>query len=344
MLNKVSTIFNILELRLRAASQSFRQMIPFPRNSLYKEIRYFESSAKSRQDLVAIYGNFGEYAIVIQGPLNKKSKDLFESIERYFSLYPGIQIVLSTWSFSGNRKVEIVLKNTKEKHPRTFHILESAQISNSGISNINSQIHTTYAGLQLCRTLGVRYVLKTRTDQSLNDPKFLLKLERAYRNRLEDIGRKPIILSSKNSFLFRPYSLSDMLQFSDLDTLLFFWGIDFDSRESLGDLLTTPKTLSEWSKHRLAEVYLICNYLEAKGEVLDFTLKHYHECLIKYFAIVDSDSLGHYWAKYSIRTNGEIRLYFPYPKYEISEFDYNQIREGKESYSPYEDKIKLFWE
>lgn len=343
MQNRLSVLVEFSNLKFTSGIQAIRQALSFPRGSTHREIRYFDSENLMTNAHFTADRNYTEFSIVIQGPINEKAKNLFRDIDRYFSLYPGIHIVLSTWALPLDKKLDAELSAMQEKYPETLHILRADQLGNSGISNVNSQIYTTRKGLEFSKTLGSRFVIKSRTDQSLNNPKFLLKLERKYLHRCMETSQKPIVLSSKNSFLFRPYSFSDMLQFSDIDTLLSFWSLDFDSRSSLKDVPAFPSTLADWSKNRFAEVFLSSTYLESLGESLDFTLKHYHECLVKYFVIIDADSIGHYWTKYSIRTNGDVKLHCPYPKYEISEFDYAQIVDGEVSYLSFEDKIKSTW-
>jgi hypothetical protein len=168
-------------------------------------------------------------------------------------------------------------------------------------------------------------------------------LESAYSRELQKNLKAPIVVSSLNSLLFRPYSLSDMLQFSDLTTLIDFWSLLPDTRESLKDLPKISTSFYQWSKSRLAEVYLMSHYLESQGEILDFTLKHYHFCLTRYFAIVDADALGHYWAKYSLRSRSGKKLIFPYPQYEISAHDYWELQNGIVSYENCQNLIEKEW-
>jgi hypothetical protein len=343
MSKKILLLLAYLKEKVSKKFRLFGYKIIFPRKSRYQEVKYFNLEVSSDISDRDKSRTFSEFAIIIQGPLNESSRYLPEIIERYFELYPGIMIVVSTWAFPQQGKFRKNFEAIKGKFPKSFFLLTSEPIENSGISNVNSQIHTTRAGLAHCIRLNIRYVLKTRTDQSFNNPKFLLKLERAYEEGCKSSEPMPIVVSSKNSFLFRPYSISDMMQFSDIHTLLNFWKVEYDSRKSLEEVSPFPSTLSGWSQQRFAEVYLVTAYLESQGEILDFSLKHYHECLVKYFRVVDSDSIGHYWVKYSIRTNTDAKLFFPYPKYEISEFDYAQISSGKDDYFFYEEKIVDFW-
>ena len=315
----------------------------FPKNSLFPEIRYFDTLNLPELRSVNHARTYAEFAIVIQGPLSSDAGHLTETIERYIMLFPAVQIVVSTWEYSGNRSSELKLRKIQEKYPHSVHIVRSKPIENMGIANINAQICTTRAGLDFARNLGVRFVLKARTDQSLTNPRFLAILESVYLRESQKKQRAPIVVSSQNSFLFRPYSLSDMLQFSDLKTLDDFWAVALDRRESLDNLAKIPATFHEWSKCRLAEVYLISHYLESLGEILDFTLKHYHYCLTEYFAIVDADAIGHYWAKYSLRARAEKKLYFPFPRHEISSFDYFELQTKLTSYDHCEALIKDKW-
>jgi hypothetical protein len=268
--------------------------------------------------------DYSDLIILIQGPIDDLV-GIVNKIAQYQLTYKNVKLVLSSWT-SGSTKRD---KETKEfilsscGSPDDVHILFGDKPKNSGIANINFQIRSTQNGLALADSLGRGHILKCRTDQILTHHNAISYLrELASKYGVNQDGEERIVCLSKNSFLFRPYSISDMVQYGSLSALNRFWNVPMDTRVPSDPISHGAFSAVDWSRHRLAEVYLTSNYFEGFGEELDFTLKQHLEFLQKYFVIGDSEACGLIWPKYTSNSLNWSKGYFPHTTYEISHQDW----------------------
>ena len=232
--------------------------------------------------------NNGDVAIIIQGPIVYEKNFTLETIKTYLKNFPGSHIVLSTWTGQDIKdfkklKIDLIL-NEKPK--------------NSGISNINYQIVSTYNGIIEAKKNNVTYVLKTRTDQRIYSEKaldYFKDILRIFPLETGKIPRGRIITTDINTFRFRPYSISDMTLFGFYEDMFNYWNLKTDERE---ETKFKYKNVLEWSKHRLCEVYLSTNYLEEIGKNLNWTISNSWKTYIEYFCIVDRSTIDLFWFKY----------------------------------------------
>jgi WavE lipopolysaccharide synthesis len=243
------------------------------------------------QEFSHLNNPFGsEICILLQGPTHNDDPFLESAVARYTALFPEASIVISTWSgvsINFNRRYN------------NLCILYSDKPDNPGISNVNLQIETTRAGIKYASKINAKYVLKSRTDQIFLSPLLLIHLHNVVdfpKNR-SNVPR--FVVSSLNTFCFRPYSISDMFMFGKIEHMVEYWDIPFDTRlpNEIADYRFD--SLALWAKARLAENYLSSKFLENRGETLDFTLEHYYKILSKYFVVLNSSSIGQMWPKYS---------------------------------------------
>jgi len=230
------------------------------------------------------------FFIVIQGPVITDHDFTLETVRIYKKTFPDADIVLSTWDDSDLTYIE---KIKAEK----ISILLNSKPVNFGISNINLQIVSSLAGVRYAKQSGAEYVLKTRTDQRMyasNVQDFLVNIVNNFPVHNNNKQTKRIVAVSLNTFMFRPYSLSDMNIFGHVDDMLLFWDVQLDDRKKTD----TKVSLLEWSKLRLCEVYLVSNFLEKIGCKLTWTLTDYWRVLSDNFCIVDQSSIDLYWYKY----------------------------------------------
>lgn len=248
-------------------------------------------------------------AILIQGK-NIPDRDFtLTSLKSYRSTFPDVPLILSTWvgsdkSFLSEARAmgcEVVLNET-ENLP-------------TGISNSNLQMLSTRSGILRAKDLGLENVLKTRTDQRIYN-KLALHGLHAFSDLFPLTGvppenqKKRLVFSSMNTFLYRPYSLSDMLMFGGVDDLLNYWTGNLDERE----VSEPASTQREWAMRRMAEVWFSGGFLENRGENLDWSLAQYWEQLRLRFLVVDAVFFDVYWPKYSSLENrrspyGDVNLF-----------------------------------
>lgn len=232
--------------------------------------------------------NEKDTAIVIQGPIIKKQNFTLETVKTYRKIFPSAHIMLTTWkgedtSEFKNIGIEILL-NEKPEHP--------------GISNINYQILSTLNGINATKKLDVVYVLKTRTDQRIYDPRALTYFKNLLatfpiENTKKARGR--IITTDMNTYKYRPYSLSDMTLFGFFDDMLNYWNTSIDIRKNAK---YKYENVLEWSRLKLCEVFLSANYFEKMGEKLAWSISDSWKKYIDYFCIADRSTVDLYWYKY----------------------------------------------
>ena len=232
--------------------------------------------------------------IVIQGPVCTENDFTSRVISRYLDVYPDASVIFSTWAGE-----EIKLKDMVEfnSNPR-FRILLNKKPVNPGISNINLQIESARNGLRFAKELKCEFGIKTRSDQAFLNPNSidLLHFELT-EAKMKYNENDRIVVVSLDTFLFRPYGISDMFHFGKLETLLDFWDIELDVRnpENSSDMIAI--TLRDYSKMRLAECYLTSEYLTKKNFEPNFSLIQSLEFIRDYFVIVDQQAIDLVWNK-----------------------------------------------
>ncbi len=228
--------------------------------------------------------------VVIQGPIITHNDFTLETVKIYKKTFgEKTQLLISTWAGEDSLTIKklrdlgvIVLENEKPKLP--------------GIKNINFQIVSSRNGIQKAKSLGVNYILKTRTDQRMyapNIPDFLSTLIETFPLTHSYKQEKRIIAISLNTYKYRPYSISDMTLFGTTHDMELYFSPEEDTR-------TTPHfhNIKSWSEDRLCEVYLSTTYLEKIGRKLTFTLEDSWKVFAEHFCIIDSQMIDIFWYKY----------------------------------------------
>ena len=246
-------------------------------------LHHYFRSGNSKIDIIATYdlidvsqqscvdlGEFdGTIGIVIQGPIVQKTTLNFCKFIQ--ATYPEVFVVLSTWECEDISQFKVLI-GTK------FKIIRSKKPEIAGPSNINLQIVSSKAGIEILERLGCSHILKTRTDIFLTNPQFLNYLIWA-----KSKGKSnAIVFSSFNSFIFRLFSISDQLMFGKTEEISKFWNLDLVGHEH---------TVS------IPEVHLFLNYLKVSGFVPENNLTSYICALTDFVVIADHEQLGQIWNK-----------------------------------------------
>ena len=214
--------------------------------------------------------------ILIQGPIIFP-EFLDKAITFYKGSYPETPIILSTWKGEKNLK-----------HLRTLnqvHLIENEPPVQPGISNLNFQVKSVLSGLDLASSMGIKLVLKIRSDQGLFSSNFLYQFSHSL-EFAPNSGQNRIVTTDFNSFLFRPNSPSDQIQFATTETLVDFW--------------SSYKIEAEQSGGFPEEILLLA-YLKAIGKKSPKSLRDSLEIYRDYFVFLDSTDLGLVWRKGSWR-------------------------------------------
>ena len=250
---------------------------------------------------IQIYEPCNDLGIIIQGSIGAIGVDFVLSTVLSYSkvLFPGATIVISTWDDEDKNSIE-VLKSLG------VTVLQSTQPRNPGYSNINLQIESTSKAAALLAGCGVKFLLKTRTDQRIYAPDVFPYLKAILRGfpSVSKYQNTRLIGVSLNTFANRPFGISDMFMFGDVRDMIDYWCVDHDPRTS-GEValeLEKASSFAELSKARACEVYLMTQYLyKIKHRIQEWSVRASLECYRNYFCIIDARMIDLYWPKYTSR-------------------------------------------
>jgi len=273
---------------------SFSPVKEFPPNS---EVRFLQ--------------RYDDVGIVLQGPIKHDFSFTYRTVILYLKNFAGCQVILSTWDDE-----DLSLFQELDESNSNFHLVINEKPKNEGISHINFQILSSISGIKKSEKLGLAYTLKSRTDQCMFDPFSVIKLRDLFIN-LE--SSEKLIFLSLGTFLFRPYSPSDFLQFGLTNSVKEYWDLRFDSRSKMDQPEISGWSLRDFSKYEVCEIYPAVNFLRKRGEMLDFTLAHSILMFKKYFHVIDPDRLGLVWDKYTYKKDRFNQNHFENPYQELNE-------------------------
>lgn len=280
-------------------------------------------------------------AVVIQGPLLLKKDFTLETVRLYKKTFsPSSKIIVSTWEGEDSETLQ-------KMRDLGVIVLTNKKPTKSGIGHINFQVVSTSHGILEAKKLGANYILKSRTDHRMYAPnieEFLISTIDAFPITTTYSQKKRIVAVSLNTYLYRPYSISDMTLFGTLDDMQSYFDAPHDTREhfSFHDL-----SLKAWAKGRLCEGLLLTHFLEKMGRKLEFTLEDSWKVYAEHFCIIDSQAIGLFWYKYeywneyrvinyiALKNNQELNfrewliLYSNFPKKELIPEDVIDLEFGK---------------
>lgn len=234
--------------------------------------------------------------LLLQGPITDYDF-LFTSIKHYTYSKLFNRIIISTWENELNSKQIIELNQLGN-----IDIIQNSRPKYFGISNINLQIISTYNGLNfIYNKYPICYVLKSRTDQRLlnSEVNLFLKTILDKFSITSSVLKNRLVICNYNTYKYRVYSISDMFMFGNIADLLLYWTVPLDERIINVKNIERPRTMLSWSKLNLAEVYLCTNFLKNIKYNYDWSINDYWEILNSYFIVVDSDTIGLEWRKYT---------------------------------------------
>ena len=108
-------------------------------------------------------------AIVLQGPIVYEDNYTAETIKVYRKIYPNAPIVVSTWTDEATNDFRKICREN------FVALLENKPPEFPGPNNANMQLESSLQGVKFVRENTVaKFVLKTRCDQRINKPDFLM--------------------------------------------------------------------------------------------------------------------------------------------------------------------------
>lgn len=250
--------------------------------------------------------------ILMQGLVSQTKEFESKSIAHYLSLNPKQEILVSTWDDKASRNLQNDFRANKN-----VRFIFNELPDNPGPVNINLQITNTKNGLLHALEREYRFVLKIRTDQCMMHPRAVENLFTLHRFH-NSAGTSRMIANSLNTFLLRPYGVSDMFQFGCTEDLLKYWNAPLDQRkENEYDLNIEGSSLRNIARRNFGETYLGFNLLRAEGVTPNYSLSQSIDFITRYFIVVDNQVTNLVWNKYTHRANRWPHSLFPKPYQEI---------------------------
>lgn len=239
-----------------------------------------------------------EWGIVMQGPLRGEEEFTLETVRYYAKLYPGVRVIVSTWKGEDEKLIE---KLSDEKN---CYIIQSDLPKEAGISNINYQSFSSMVGVRRAKELGIRYVLKTRTDSRVNMPGLFDWLQSCLKMYPLDQceGQKERLILF-NAYLFMPFQEFGMFYAGNVDDMLSFFNTrpypHVEKIESLGNfLLAQGTTYRQAFKEKNALNYLTTQYFAKVGESVECDMQQWWNIVAKRTICLSVAMLKPLWPKY----------------------------------------------
>lgn len=193
---------------------------------------------QKHEDYISVIDNskedYSDVAIVVQGPVLYNNDYTYESIMQYKSVYPGVNIVLSTWKAEECNDGFDAIRNIDK-----IEIVLSDKPDIPGPYNINMQTTSAWNGIWHAKMKlpGVGYVLKLRTDERMYSAEALRMLKYLSSNKKKMIKelKGKIICSATPAVTTISLYYADHWNFGHIDDMLRFWdkkGIVFDGKEN----------------------------------------------------------------------------------------------------------------
>lgn len=234
-----------------------------------------------------------EVAIIVQGPILKESDFTVETLRIYKKIFPGVKIILSTWDDEDKTYINKI-------RALDIEVIMNKKPNFGGLSNINFQIVSSSKGIFRAKELGFKFALKTRTDQRIysgNTLSLCYSMLMQYPLSGDFQQNKRIISFNLNTFKYRLYGISDMLNFGEINDLCLYWSPDLDYRKS--EDLADPRNLYDFSKQRYAEVYFVTSFLDRIGREIKWTLGDSWDVMARNFCILNVSEIDLFWNKYT---------------------------------------------
>ena len=207
---------------------------------------------------------------------------------------------------------------------------------NSGTGNINLQLKSTSAGIELAKSEGIKYTLKTRTDCRIYKPNTFDYLESFLKtfplhNKNFDgsyLPKSRIIATSIATCKFRIYGLTDICLFghtSDIYKYFFFE----NEHEILARLELNDKKIINNTAIK-SEMLLCIRYLAALNHSLKWSLDDWWFVLKEYFGIITSSEIDFFWKKYNWNFEQKLSRSFTFKSHRLVEnSDWIALQSGK---------------
>jgi hypothetical protein len=271
--------------------------------------------------------------VVIQGPiLNLKHLEYLKSnLISFKKIFPGAKILLSSYN---------QYKALIDQIPENFYDQKILLDENRFSSNFEKQVASTHYGISSAQKWKREFLLKIRTDQMIQHPNSLNIFElllKANKNSAGK-GKNSVVASSFNSWLYRPFGISDMLMAGYFEDMKTYWKYDSHIKDLKLRTSKPPTWFNNFNFYYesfLAIRYLINNDFKFTENIFEDSIRMYQ----RYVVIIDSLMINQNWFKRSQiwAGNSVIKSGYNLPAgalIEISHADWLAIKLDKFSINP----------
>lgn len=251
-----------------------------------------------------------DIAIVMQGPVHTERNFSLHVLMRYRKIYPNAVIILSTW------KGEVDNGFRFQADCLNILILENDQPDDGGPWNIKYQLISTQKGIELAEQIeGIKYVLKTRTDQTFLLPDFLILFKnilKTYPVSNHNLRERIVFPGGFHSMCTCPFRITDFFTFGRIEDIKNYYASSGED----GKLLATYSDISardarffdaagrsqydsytefsHWNLEKRKEVMAkLWNRIDPESYIAS---SFYEKTILKRKMTADDDILMHYWS------------------------------------------------
>lgn len=202
--------------------------------------------------------------ILMTGQPRLEENFTLETVRYYGKCYPGITVIVSTWEGEDNETI------TKLKEENNCILVQTPMPKESGDGSINYQRVAGLEGVKKAKELGVKYILKTRSDTRVTMPGVIDELtDLIERYPLEESGKQSERIILFNAYLFLPFMESQMFYFGGVDDLIVLFSDasmaakrhetysanEFIAKEyTYSDMFVNGNILSDFAKYFFSEM------------------------------------------------------------------------------------------
>jgi hypothetical protein len=280
---------------LLASDKRFHLVMKLAKDLNEQSLKFIEVKTKNKiPKIKRTTDRFEDLAIIVQGPILDKDQYTFETIKFLLDQYADAKIILSTWSDQNTEQIEQIENSN-------LIVLKNKLPINRGPNNINLQIFSTVQGIKKAKEYGIKYTIKTRTDQRFysdsvyNYCKSLIESFPLGVEASKQMNSR-LVACSFTTLKYRPYGLGDMFMFGETNDMLKYWDLPLSNAQLIEP--NTNTTVIEHAKLRFAEVYITTEFIKKINRSIHWTLKDTWDFYTEYFTIVDHDSIKLQWYKY----------------------------------------------
>jgi hypothetical protein len=232
-------------------------------------------------------------AIIIQGSIYGIKNFVIETIKIYQKLFTKTAIILSIWDDEVDSDFLCICKELK------IEIIINRKVKT--LFNLDLQIISTSAALDLAKKLDKKFTLKSRTDcriykkNAITYMQNLLKIFPVDKNF--NFMDNRIISCSIDTRKYRIYGLSDILLFSSTKNLINYFNNElFEKSLAKLNLGKHPVLINDTIL--INEIFLCARYLINNNILINWSLEDWWNKCREIFCIVDSKAIDFFWYKY----------------------------------------------